>query len=61
MGKYKRIQNIPVESGSGYPQTEIDMEGIWVKGKRESGAKKIRRKEMRGYGAATKGKKFRDL
>ena len=61
MPDYKQPKKLPVEKGSGYPQDDIDMEGIWVKGKRESGAKKIRRKEMRGYGAAERGRKFRDL
>lgn len=46
------------QEDTGYPQTDIDMDNIWVKGKYPPGTKKKTRAMMRGYGAATKGRKF---
>lgn len=45
-------------NGSGYPQTDIDMDGVMVKGRWPTGTKKKVRMDMRGAGAATRGKKF---
>ena len=57
---YKQPKNIPIEKtvGSDYPQTDIGIDDVWVKGKYPAGAKKKVYHTMRGVGAATKGTKF---
>jgi hypothetical protein len=44
--------------GSGYPQEGIDNDNVLVKGRWMKGTKKKDHIDMRGYGAATKGRKF---
>jgi hypothetical protein len=56
--KIKSVPVIPGSGGGGYPQTGIGMDNIWVKGKFPAGTKKKQYEDMRGAGAATKGKKF---
>jgi hypothetical protein len=58
IGKY--TQPIPNNDppGSGYPQTDIDMDGVKVKGRWPEGTKKKTKMDMRGYGAAERGRKF---
>jgi hypothetical protein len=62
MGEYAQpVENTwpPGEQeDTGYPQTDVDMDNIWVKGKYPKGTKKKTREMMRGYGAATKGRMF---
>lgn len=58
IGKYKQPKPNSYKPGSGYPQTDIDMDGITVKGRWPAGTKKKARMDMRGTGAATRGKKF---
>jgi len=47
--------NVP---GAGYPQTDIGKDGIWVKGKFPPDVGTKTYAEVRGSGAATRGKKF---
>lgn len=61
MSTYKQPQKVPVIPGSGgggYPQTEIGVKGVYIKGKMQPDAPKKQYMDMRGYGAATKGRKF---
>ena len=58
IGKYKQPVANTNPSGSGYPQTDIDMDGVTVKGRWHTGTKKKSRMDMSGTGAATRGKKF---
>lgn len=60
MAMYKQPTKLSVEKGSGYPQTDINRKGTMRKGKWESGEASGMKSqmEMRGAGAATKGKKF---
>jgi len=58
IGKYKQPVANTTPPGSGYPQTDIDMDGVTVKGRWPTGTKKKPRMDMRGTGAATRGKKF---
>jgi len=51
---YKNAQG----QSSGYPQDDIDMDGVMVKGRWPSDTKKKTRMKMQGTGAATKGTKF---
>ena len=55
-----KIKNVPVESarGSGYPQTDINKAGVLIKGRWIAGTSMKQHADMRGYGAATKGRKF---
>jgi len=53
-----KIKNVPIEPGSGYPQTDIGKDGVTVKGRWPSDTKQKSYKTMRGAGAATKGKKY---
>jgi hypothetical protein len=58
IGKYKQpIKNDDV-TGSGYPQTGIDDDDVTVYYKVPTGTKKKQRMEIKGTGAAEKGKKF---
>ena len=59
-GKYKQPKPNTNKLGekSGYPQTDIDMDGIMVKGRWPSNTKKKTKIDMRGYGAAERGRKF---
>ena len=60
IGKYKQPKPNTNKLGgkSGYPQTDIDMDGIMVKGRWPSDTKKKIKIDMRGYGAAQRGRKF---
>lgn len=58
MAMYKKPISVPVEQGSGYPQTDIGKAGVWVKGKFPAGTPMKQYETMRGAGAATKGTKF---
>ena len=61
IGKYKQpMKNPRFTKGQGYPQDEMDMTGTktygrWVKP--GSGHKKVKM-DIRGYGAAERGRKF---
>ena len=57
---YHKPKPVPVQKGSGYPQTDIGKNGVMVKGRWPEGTKMKKYKDMRGTGAATKGKKFYD-
>ena len=46
------------QKDTGYPDLGEDWDDVRVKGRYMSGTKKKTRMDMRGYGAATKGKKF---
>jgi hypothetical protein len=46
------------QKDTGYPDLGVDMSDVRVKGRYMSGTKKKTRMDIRGYGAATKGKKF---
>jgi hypothetical protein len=58
IGKYKQpIANTdPVDAG--YPQKDIDKDNVMVKGRWPSDTEMKKKIEMKGAGAATKGKKF---
>ena len=43
---------------SGYPQTDIDMDGVMVKGRWPADTKKKTRMKIQGTNAATKGTKY---
>ena len=53
--KSVKVENMP---DAGYPQTDIGKDGIMVKGRWPEGTKMKKYEDMRGTGAATKGKKF---
>jgi hypothetical protein len=55
---YKQPQSVKVEKGNGYPQTDIGKDGTMTKGRWMAGTKQKKYEDMRGAGAATKGKKF---
>jgi len=57
---YKSPKSVKVENmpDAGYPQTDIGMDDVRVKGRFMAGTKKKTYETMRGAGAATKGKKF---
>lgn len=52
------IKSVPVPHCNGYPQTDIGKAGVMVKGRWPAGTKQKTYADMRGTGAATKGKKF---
>ena len=59
--KYKQPQEYKVTdygTGTGYPETEVNMDGVRVKGQMPAGTKQKVHADMRGYGAATKGRKY---
>lgn len=59
--KYREPKDVPVESGSGgggYPQTGVGNAGVMVKGKYPEGTTQKQYSDVRGAGAATKGKRF---
>ena len=62
IGKYmqpKANTNKPGDQeDTGYPDTDAGWGDVRVKGRYMSGTKKKQYADMRGYGAATKGKKF---
>ena len=60
MAEYKQPKSVKVENmpDAGYPQTDIGMGDVRVKGRFLAGTKKKTYGTMRGAGAATKGKKF---
>jgi len=55
-----KVKSVPVIPGSGYPQNDIGKDNVMVKGRWPSDTKQKSYKDMRGYGAATKGRKFLD-
>lgn len=56
--KSKSVPVIPGSGGGGYPQTDIGKADVLVKGRWMSGVKNKTYGQVRGAGAATKGKKF---
>jgi len=58
IGKYKQPIANTDSTGSGYPVEGVDNDNIMVKGRWPTGTKKKTRMEMKGAGAAEKGKKF---
>jgi hypothetical protein len=58
IGKYKQPIKNDNPTGSGYPQEGIDNDNVLVKGRWPSGTKKKHKLEMKGTGAAERGKKF---
>jgi len=57
---YHKAKSVKVESmpDAGYPQTDIGMDDVRVKGRFLAGTKQKKYETCRGNGAATKGKKF---
>ncbi len=57
-----KIKSVPTPNlpDAGYPQTDIGKDGVKTKGSWMSGIGVKKYIEMRGAGAATKGKKFLD-
>jgi hypothetical protein len=55
---YDKIKKIPLVSPNPSPQNDVNMDGVWVKGKYPEGTGKKVHATMRGGGAATKGCKF---
>jgi hypothetical protein len=58
--EYKKPKSVPVPECNGYPQNDIGKDDVMVKGKWPAGTGVKKYIEMRGAGAATKGKKFLD-
>jgi hypothetical protein len=62
IGKYKQPKPNTNKPGNqkdtGYPNLDEDWDDVKVKGRYMAGTKKKTRMDMRGTGAATKGKKF---
>lgn len=60
MAEYKKPKSVSVPNmpDAGYPQTDIGMNDVRVKGRFMAGTKKKVYETARGGGAATKGKKF---
>jgi hypothetical protein len=56
--KYRTIKKLARPKNDPSPQDDIGMDDVWVKGKYPEGTKKKTYEDMRGYGAATKGRKF---
>jgi hypothetical protein len=54
------IKKIPVERviGAGYPETDINVAGVKMFGRYPAGTGKKVHADMRGAGAATRGRKF---
>ena len=57
-GKYKQPKPNTNPPGSGYPQTDIMKDGVMVKGRWPSGTLTKTHMDIRGTGAATKGKQM---
>jgi len=55
---YHKPKSVAVPKVSGYPQTDIGIDDVWVKGKYPANAKRKNYHTTRGAGAATRGKKF---
>lgn len=64
IGKYTQPKPNPHPMGEqkdvGYPQTDVDNEGVRVKGRWPAGTLKLKHKDMQGAGAAVRGRKFLD-
>lgn len=66
IGKFKQHESNDVDlscvtpsgQSSGYPQTDVNKDGIMVKGRWPAGTKTKSTATMQGGGAATRGKKF---
>lgn len=62
IGKYTQPKPNTAKPGrqkdTGYPDDDVGMNDIRVKGRYMAGTKKKQYADMRGYGAAIKGKKF---
>lgn len=58
--KYRMPKKIPVQHVAGYPDDDVDLNDVRVKGRYMSGTKKKRLVKTRGTGAATKGLMFHD-
>jgi hypothetical protein len=60
MPEYKQPKSVPVLNmpDAGYPQTDIGKAGTMTKGSWMTGIGQKKYDNMRGTGAATKGKKF---
>jgi hypothetical protein len=63
IGKYKQPKPNTHKPGrqedTGYPDLDENWTDVRVKGRYMAGTRKKKFADMRGYGAATKGKKFR--
>lgn len=57
---YRMPKKIPVQNVSGYPDNDVDLNDVRVKGRYMSDTKKKRLVKTRGTGAATKGTMFHD-
>ena len=60
IGKYKQpvSNDVALPPGSGYPEKDVDKDGVFVKGKMPAGTGMKTRIDIRGTGAATKGKQM---
>jgi hypothetical protein len=56
--KYSQPKPNDVPTGSGYPQEGIDNDNVLVKGRWPKGTRKKELMEIKGAGAAERGKKF---
>lgn len=56
--EYRKVKKVPLASPNPSPQDDVNTAGVWVKGKYPEGTGKKVHEDMRGYGAATKGRKF---
>lgn len=63
IGKYKQPKPNTHKPGNqkdtGYPDLDENWDDVRVKGRYMAGTRKKKFADMRGYGAATKGRKFR--
>ena len=63
LGKYTQPKKNTAKPGNqkdtGYPDLDENWSDVRVKGRYMAGTRKKQFADMRGYGAATKGKKFR--
>ena len=63
IGKYTQPKSNTAKPGNqkdtGYPDLDENWTDVRVKGRYMSGTRKKKFEDMRGYGAATKGRKFR--
>lgn len=53
-----KIKPFPTPNVSGYPEKDVGKDDVMIKGRYMPGTRQKRYADMRGTGAATKGKKF---
>lgn len=58
IGKFTQPKPCDNDTGSGYPQTGIDNDNILVKGRYPGNTRKKDMVDIKGYGAAERGRKF---